>query len=193
MISDARRGFAGVWALLRGDPEFPKFFDVGAAGFVRSFAAAVLSAPIYIFVVAAVDRAAGTLAPGSEPVNLVLYETVKFAVMWSALPVTAPLLLRLAGLDRTLFSPWVVVHNWTLFVLHFLMASSWLLYLVGVLDAETALRMHVSVYLPVTAVIHWRVTKAVLNVGWSMSGALAFAHVLFSLIGQLLVNRVLQG
>ena len=82
LVGELQRSLIGVWRLLRGDDDFPTYFDVSAAGFWRSFAAALFALPIFVFILAAQMHALGELGVPAE-------ETTRFGFAYGALTYAA--------------------------------------------------------------------------------------------------------
>ena len=113
----------GAWRLARLDPSGMRFFSLTIEGFWRSFFAAVIVAPIYIYIrlirpIARVQMPQQPLdAPvveGEPPVdagpNLVV-DIGAYVVGWAAFPVLMILLARLLNLSGQYVS-FIVAYNW---------------------------------------------------------------------------------
>ncbi|MCG8440849.1 MAG: hypothetical protein MI723_03480, partial [Caulobacterales bacterium] len=175
LVGELGRSLAGVWRLIRGDADFPSYFDVSTAGFWRSFAAAAFALPIYLFILAARGHALeamGGPAGGSGPSPW--FDALVYPLVWLHFPVVAGALVLLVDRPRG-FVPWVVVHNWTVFGLIALQGSFWLLYLNGFLPPEGPAALIWRVYLPLSLFVHWRVATRALDVPWGVGAGLACA------------------
>lgn len=99
----------GAWRLLCFDAGGMTWFDVSAAGFWRSFFAAVLVAPAYAVIMGF------ALAVRQEPVDLsraIVIATLAYGIGWAAFPIVAiPVTRFLAVTGR--YSQLVVSTNWS--------------------------------------------------------------------------------
>jgi len=107
--AEIRFALAAIARLARGDVAALTAFDVGRAGMIRSFYAALVAAPLYaILVVTRVD--------GVDPVELSLrnavIETIAYVMGWTAFPLAAFYMVRaLDRLDR--YPLFITTYNWS--------------------------------------------------------------------------------
>ncbi len=102
------RALTGAWLLWRTDPTAMRWFDLTVEGFWRSFFAAVLVAPFYVFMLTTDYMANGL--PASLPL-VVLVRSLAYVVDWAAFPLVAILLVRLFGLEHR-YVALIVADNW---------------------------------------------------------------------------------
>ena len=102
----------GAWRLARLDPSGMRYFSLTIEGFWRSFFAAIVVAPIYIYI--RVIRPAAPVVEGAPPVdaapNLVV-DIGAYIVGWVAFPVLMILLARLLNVSGQYVS-FIVAYNW---------------------------------------------------------------------------------
>ena len=102
----------GAWRLARLDPSGMHYFSLTIDGFWRSFFAAVIVAPIYIYIhlmrptAPVVGR-----APPAEPATDLFVDIGAYIVGWAAFPALMILLARLLNLSGQYVS-FIVAYNW---------------------------------------------------------------------------------
>ncbi len=100
------RSVYGAWRLAHLDAGGMAYFDLSIGGFWRSFGAAAVTLPLYIYFVAVTFE--GTDATMSV---FVLVKALAYAVGWIALPVVMIGLAPLLGLSAR-YIDFIVVTNW---------------------------------------------------------------------------------
>jgi hypothetical protein len=107
---EVRLAVGGALRLAVGDRRGLGYFDATVDGFWRSFRAAVICYPLYLFLLALRVKTAQWHASGIA--TIVVVETIAYAISWVAFPL---LILRLARwLDRDdRFLAFIVVYNWS--------------------------------------------------------------------------------
>ena len=173
VLTDARRASLGVIRLLVFRKDWRSYFDTSAKGVTRSFAGIVLALPAFAFTVYAIDYFVAQ-NPGivGEDSRLSLIEaSLTWARYWIVFPITAALTCLAAGLSRS-YASWLVVQNWTVFVLIHIQALIFASYAAGLADA-TALAELTLVYLVVRALSFWRVAAGALSLPPAYAAAIA--------------------
>ena len=103
----------GAWRLARLYPSGMRFFSLTIEGFWRSFFAAVIVAPIYIYI--RLIRPTAPVVEGAPPADpgpgLVVVDIGAYVVGWVAFPVLMILLARLLNV-RGQYVSFIVAYNW---------------------------------------------------------------------------------
>lgn len=162
-IRDMRSGVAGVFALLMFKKDWRKHFDVSPEGVARSFSGVILALPAYVFLIVGVNYfyADNAAAYTSEMRFTLLDALISWARFWLLFPVVAAGVVMVMGLkDR--FASWLVVHNWTVFVLVHVQALLLALYPAGLADPG-AISQAMMLYSFVRLFIHWRVAHGAMG------------------------------
>lgn len=172
-LEDAKAGVRGVFALLAFRDGWRSHFDVSAEGVTRSFAGVVLALPAYVFLIVSANHFVAEnpdLVSADASVTL-LSAAISWARFWLLFPILAAGMVWLLGAkDR--YAPWLVVHNWTVFVLVHVQALIWALYGAGLAD-PAALAALVSLYQFLRLFIHWRVAHGALGLPPGLAAAAA--------------------
>ena len=170
-VRDLIYGVRGVFRMLAFRPGWQSDFDISSGGIVRSFAGIVFALPAFLLLIAGVNFfAASNPQLGASGVS-VLEAVLIWARFWLVFPIMAVLVclvLRLS--DR--YGGWLVVHNWTIFVLIHVQALIWTLNTAG-LGNLNSLAFLTEFYLLARLVIHWRVATAALGVSPALGAAAA--------------------
>lgn len=186
ILVEARRAFAGVALILRGRQDFHGFFDVSASGFLRSFWAAAIALPAFIFLIAADNHALA--AAGRATLTNPWAIGLRYLVLWLYFPVFAALVARLLD-RRPAFAPWVVAHNWTAAALLYANAFIAMLAVARALSGPlVSVAGMLLIFLTVYA--HVRVAHAALGPPWALAIGAACAQILASLVLQVAIWRV---
>jgi hypothetical protein len=107
--AEAWLALAGTLRLARGDVQGLSYFDASEEGFWRSFRAAALCYPLYLFLLA-FPIELGTPAE-AYTVRLVLVETIHYVTSWAAFPLLMlPLVDWMQRGDR--YFGFMVAYNW---------------------------------------------------------------------------------
>lgn len=183
MMQDAWRGVVGTWRLYVGDDDVSAYYDFSAAGFFRSFGAALLALPIFMFLLFAQRHVA---PPGTG-----LWEgAAVYVVIWAVFPLVAYLLVRLQG-NRLAFVPWVVTHNWATVVSLGLQTLPYVFYVAGVMSIGMT-SMLLTMALVFVLFIHYRVCRFATQAPVMIALVMTSIHVLANYGGQMWVDRVMQ-
>ena len=168
-----RSGVAGVFALLTFRPDWRKHFDVSAEGVARSFSGVILALPAFFFLIVGVNYFyAENAAAYTADMRFTLVDAViSWARYWLLFPVVAAGVVMVMGLkDR--FASWLVVHNWTVFVLVHVQALLLALYPAGLADPG-AIGQAMTLYSLLRLFIHWRVAQGAMGLPPIMAAAAA--------------------
>ncbi len=149
----------GILAVLRGDPEWARRFDLSTAGFLRSFLGPLLAAPFYVFASAMVTRAymGGRTPPAAALWGAALAHGLD-AVVFPLLIALAARPLRIAGG----YAGFVIVTNWSSLFLNGLLAALSLLALFGH-DGLQAFFLFTPVMLCISVFLVWRTGRVALS------------------------------
>jgi hypothetical protein len=104
-LDDIVRYVVGAGLLLKNDERGMAAFDVSLAGFIQSFAAALIVLPLFAFVHFVQSREIGMDA---TPMGVAI---LAYAAQWLAFPLTAAGLAKLMHREKH-FVPYVVAANW---------------------------------------------------------------------------------
>jgi hypothetical protein len=101
-------GLFGAWRLAHLDARGMEYFDRSIEGFWRSFWAAAVTAPAYALIVALrlIER-----STESDPLRVVLVETIGYAILWTAFPLASWYLLQALDKQDRYFG-YIVAYNW---------------------------------------------------------------------------------
>lgn len=173
----ARLSFDYVWAqvnaaigILTRNPNAVAAFDFSFAGFFRSFLAAIIVLPIYVYELIAgrefIDelRAADPALAGNLPgisFPYVLVEGVHYAAQWLVFPVLFVFLARMLRLTPR-YVPFIVAYNWAVVPTMALSVVPLLLYGLGIAGIEATSFLNL---IAIAAVLYyrWAVTMASLQ------------------------------
>lgn len=175
IVADIRHGVAGAFLLIRGRPEFAQHFDVSTAGFFRSYAAAILALPAYLFLVLAAARGGGGAVPAWAHV-------LEYVSLWLYFPILAALVTRLLGRGAALV-PWTVAHNWTTAVVFGVSTLPIAIYHAGLGEPAAQFAGFGVIFFTIYA--HWRAAHAALGGPWQVSAAGTCAHLTCSMLIQI--------
>ena len=162
-IQDMRSGVVGVFALLMFKSDWRKHFDVSAEGVARSFSGVVLALPAFAFLIFGVNYfyADNVDVYASDFRYTLLDAVISWARFWLLFPVVAAIVALVMDLkDR--FASWLVVHNWTVFVLVHIQALLLALYPAGMADAG-AIAQTLMLYSILRLFVHWRVAQGAMG------------------------------
>lgn len=174
----------GAYRLARFDAKGMDFFDASAGGFWRSFWAAVLVAPVYLFLLMV------RYSSESGEVSLSHFLTVEamaYVIAWLAFPVVMASLAR--TLDReAFFIRYIVAYNWAAVLQNALYLPIAILASAGVL-ADNVANMLGLMALSVVVIYTWFVTRTALEVAAGTAAGIVGLDFLLSI----LINAVAEG
>ena len=175
----------GALRLACGDRRGLSFFDASLDGFWRSFRAAAICYPMFLFLLGSRVTAAQWAAAGWPTV--VLVETIAYVIAWVAFPLLMLHLAHFFGRDHR-FLAFMVAYNWSQ------IPQTVLLTIVG-LDAATGLLplnlLHFAEAMATIAVLvyEWYIARVALAV----SGPQAALVVVIDVVLGTTLGRVAQG
>ena len=178
LLREAQTATAGVFKLIAFRPDWRSYFDTSADGVARSFAGVILALPAFIFTVYAISYFVAdnpNLVP-PETRMTALEAAVTWARYWLVFPLVAAGLCLVTGLTKK-FAAWLVVHNWTVFVLIHIQALIFALYPAGLADPISLGQMSL-IYIGARALAFWRAAAGALEVKAGYSALLAGIYVL---------------
>ena len=133
-----RRQIGAAARLARGDASAMRDLDQTADGFFRSFFAAALVLPIYVFqrkLMAETALAGGAGVPFLPAPELafkfVLIESLSYALQWTVFPLVMAGLTRFLRIDKR-YVPFVVAFNWSSVVASAVSLAPYMLYIAGI-------------------------------------------------------------
>lgn len=180
LVRDTIYAFVGLKRLVSFQDNWRECFDVSADGVLRSFWAAALAIPVFVYVGAGFAHMGAELGAVRPPSRLWL-DIVEYARIWLVFPIVAAL-ISLYFSRSAFLSVWLVVHNWAVLALFSIQAIVVTIYLSGVLPMGAALAFFVLPYHFIRLGLHWRVATASLNISWGAGAAAASLHVIVDLL-----------
>ncbi len=100
------RSVSGAWRLARFDPGGMNYFDLSIRGFWRSFGAAVVVLPVYIYFVAV-----GFHGTDASTAWFVIVKTLNYGAPWAVFPILMVGLARILNLTEN-YIPFIIASNW---------------------------------------------------------------------------------
>lgn len=173
LLNEARRATVGVFRMAAFRPDWRSYFDFSADGVGRSFAGILLALPAFIFTVYAIDYFVADNPNQISPESrLTLLEAaLTWARYWLVFPIVAAGICIAAGMTKK-YAAWLVLQNWTVFVLVHIQALIFALYPAGLADTLSLSQM-TQVYLVMRALSFWRVAAGALDAPAGVAAALA--------------------
>jgi len=110
LLAEVQLAIGGALRLACGDRRGLGFFDASLDGFWRSFRAAVICYPMYLFLLALRVTTAEWSAAGWPTV--VLVETIAYVISWAAFPLLMLHIAHFFGRDHR-FLAFMVAYNWS--------------------------------------------------------------------------------
>ena len=172
-LREARTATLGVFLMIAFRKDWRKHFDVSPGGVARSFMGLILALPAFIFTVYAIGYfvAQNPSLVGPDSGLDTGEAALTWARYWLLFPIVAALTTLAAGLTHK-FAAWVVVQNWTVFVLVHIQALIFALYPAGLAD-PAALGLLSQIYILARMLAFWRVAAAALEASPLFAAALA--------------------
>ncbi|MBV9201609.1 MAG: hypothetical protein JO320_28040 [Alphaproteobacteria bacterium] len=183
--SEVRLALIGAMRLARGDRGGLACFDRSAAGFWRSFRAAVISYPLYLVLLSMRVTVAEWERSGAF--LIITVETIAYVIAWTAFPLLMLIVVQRIGRPQRFFD-FMVPYNWSqlpqsaLFVLVGLQTES------GVLGAQPAQAIEVAAAAAVL-IYEWFIARVALDT----TAAVAVFVVFVDLILGILISHVASG
>jgi hypothetical protein len=178
LLGEARSATVGVFRLIAFRKDWRKYFDISPGGVARSFAGVVLALPAFIFTVFAIGHfvAENPSLVGPDSGLDRTEAALTWVRYWLLFPIVAALTTLAAGLTKK-FAAWVVVQNWTVFVLVHIQALIFALYPAGLADPASLSQLSMM-YILARMLAFWRVAAGALEVSPVFGAALAGIVVL---------------
>jgi hypothetical protein len=183
--TEVQLAVGGALRLACGDRRGLGFFDASLEGFWRSFRAAVICYPMYLFLLSSRVSSAQWAAAGWPTVLLV--ETLAYVIAWVAFPLLMLHIAHFFGRDHR-FLAFMVVYNWSQ------VPQTILLTIIG-FDAATGLLppklvQFAEVMATIAVLVYlWYIAKVALAV----SGPQAVLVVVIDVVLGTTLGRVAQG
>jgi hypothetical protein len=183
--AEVRLAMAGALRLAVGDRRGLGCFDASIDGFWRSFRAALICYPLYLFLLTLRVRAAQWHAAGAA--TIVIVETIDYIIAWVAFPLVILPLTRWLGREQR-FLPFMVAYNWSQIPQTALIAVVGFDGLTGLLS-PSSLQSAELVAALATMVYEWYIARVALAVG----GAAATLVLLIDLLLGTSLERIAQA
>ena len=161
-ISDTWGGLKGVARALSFREDWTETLDLSASGLVRSFAAAVISLPVLIFILMGYERLNIDNVEDYEGGLSALDILWAFAKVWFVFPILAFVLTRISGSGNRIVH-WIVLHNWAVVFLLLIQAFPLTLYLAGLSSAAGVAFSIGVLYEGFRYFVHFRVANVALG------------------------------
>lgn len=100
------RSLQGAWRLARFDPDGMNYFDLSIEGFWRSFGAAVVVLPVYVYFVAV--NFDGTDASMTW---FIIVKAMGYGAAWAVFPIVMAGIARILNLTGN-YIPFIIASNW---------------------------------------------------------------------------------
>jgi len=138
-LSEIIRALTASVRLVGGDARGHRLFDHSFEGFLRSFSAIVLIAPIYVLTTRAELVMAATLGREVSEADVDFYflRLLVLAVEWFAYPIAMIPLARMLMLGQR-YVPYIVAYNWTSVLIAIAFLPPSLLFTLGIIPAGFA-------------------------------------------------------
>jgi len=182
LLIEARRGVRGVFQLLAFKPDWKDYFNPTQAGVIASFSGLVLAFPAFWFLVSSANffMAENPTSGGEADFVTSIEMVVIWARFWLLFPLAAFAVCQVMGVRERFFA-WLVVHNWTVFVLLHVQVMIWALYMAGIANAEIVGAL-LAFYQIVRLFVHWRVAHGALGLSPGLAAAAAGIVLIVDLI-----------
>ncbi|GBD43623.1 hypothetical protein HRbin40_01099 [bacterium HR40] len=180
--SEIQRALWGAWLVGVRDPRALEWFEFTVEGFWRSFFAALLAAPFYLFLALHEYAIAGAPA---DPFWTAFVRAVTYALDWALFPIAVFLLVRLVDLGHR-YVVYIVVNNWATVLQLFAFS---LAVAVARLLPEALASLVLVATLALVLAYRWLVAREAL----ATSGWMASAFVLVDLVLGLLLDRLARS
>jgi hypothetical protein len=131
--SEISTGLRGAFVLARLDPGGMAYFDRSAAGFVRSYRAAIIIYPVFLLMLA-LPGGGDADTPSVDGFRIFLVETIGYVIGWTAFPVLMLPLSRFLGREERWLG-YIIAYNWAQIPQQLLALASTLLVAGGLLPA----------------------------------------------------------
>ena len=109
---EIERSIYGVWRIVLRDPDAPRYFNVTADGFWRSFFAAAIVAPLYLLQILLAQDLIAADVNVLGFTSYLLVQAVVFVFTWVGFVILMVPVTRLLNLEAS-YAAFVIVWNWS--------------------------------------------------------------------------------
>lgn len=198
-VAELLRSIDGAFRLFLFDPRGLEDFDQTVAGFWRSFFAAFLLAPVYLWLsVVQHDLARAFSAIDTEGeaaimpalATTLVADAIAYPIYWAVFPLAMIPLARLLDITAR-YVPFITVYNWSSVVAVGVQLVPFVLYRVGLLTAENV-AAPIFAALVIASVYRWFIARVALGIGGFGALGLVFIDLLLALFIARLTDVALQ-
>jgi hypothetical protein len=150
MITEARHALTGLIKLFRGENDIDLFFADDGLAAARSFIAALIAAPAYVFIVLS-SRHLGAEMSWAEA-------GLTYLGIWALFPALAYVMVAIQG-HRDGFRFWLQLHNWAVLFVLYLQALPFVLLISGAFPGELAGLLS-GLFQAMIFFLYYRITRA---------------------------------
>ncbi|MEE8516504.1 MAG: hypothetical protein V3T02_07695 [Alphaproteobacteria bacterium] len=175
----------GAWRLARLDPRGQDHFDASITGFWRSFQAAVIVAPAFVFLIL-FNLDQPNITAGA--LRLTLVESLAYIISWTAFPLAMVALAHRLNRDQN-YIRFIVAHNWAnvLQVAVFL-PTAIIAQVVGPSARFLTVAAMVAIFL-----YQWYVARTVLSINPFQAIGIVLVNLFIDIIITLIANGMVIG
>ena len=174
----------GAYRLARRDPRGLGFFEDSVPAFWRSFAAAVIIAPLYALFLIVAFTSEGTAIGG---VRYGVVQAISYVIGWTAFPLAAFYVCQLLDCEHR-FVRYIVAYNWSAVLWNPPQILIALLAVSGAVSAGTGQFLSLMALLLIL-IYTWFIARTALDVG----GIAAVGVVMVDLVLSVLVQALSDG
>lgn len=185
-LAEILASLTGAWALFLFDRRGLERFNVSAVGFVRSFFAAVLLAPLYLWI-SLVQRDVAAALPLAESGDglpsqgaVLAAVAIAYPFYWLAFPLAMVPIARLLDV-RDRYVPFIVAFNWSNIIVVVIQAIPFGLFALGWLSAPSVQSGTLAAIIMVS-VYRWYIARVALNVPAHTALGLVFIDLLLAIL-----------
>ena len=189
--AEIARSLRGAWRLFLGRPDALRFFDTSADGFLRSFRAIILVAPLYALTALADRHDILTDANPTDDFGNGPYwasKAVTLALDWVMLPILLGLIADFIGIRRG-YPAYIVARNWATVLMIIPFAAIALIDLAGFAGANL-LVLPSMVALLATFRMSYAIARKTLGASGDVAIAFVALDFLVSLAIVMIANRL---
>lgn len=172
--TEITRSVFGAWRLARFDPGGMNFFDLSIRGFWRSFGAAVVVLPVYVYFVAV-----GFHGTDASTALFVIVRVLAYGAAWAVFPILMVGLARILNLTEN-YVPFIIASNWAsvLQVLLFIPVNTFAAF--GGLESGGGALFYLLT-LTMVLIYQWFVARTALQTTKAIAGALVALDLVLGL------------
>jgi hypothetical protein len=163
-------------------------FDHSFEGFFRSFAAALLSLPIAIFLSITQDRIVADLAVSAGRPSVAaatpgmgfwLIEGAAYAIGWLVLPLAMILIVKLLGASRR-YVPFIIAYNWGSCLVYLVLTIPDIAYLLGITTLKSIAILYYGTFAFI-ATYRWQMARETLQISGLNAAAIVILAALLNI------------